>query len=80
MNYDWRYDSTNGPDSFWSHFEFRFDDEELVHLRHGNRSAVIMGGDPWVRAAISKRRRARSISRRRRERWRVLKVNNRLSC
>jgi hypothetical protein len=47
MNYDWRYDSTNGPDSFWSHFEFRFDDEELVHLRHGNRSAVIMGGDPW---------------------------------
>ena len=48
MNYDWRYDSTNGPDSFWSNFEFRFDDEELVHLRHGNRSAVIMGGDPWA--------------------------------
>ena len=25
----------------------RFDDEELVHIRHGDRSAVIMGGDDW---------------------------------
>jgi hypothetical protein len=48
MNYDWRYDSSNGPDSFWSHFAFTFDDEELIHLRHGDRSAVIMGGDPWA--------------------------------
>ena len=48
MNYDWRYDnqSTDGS-TFWSKFMFRFDDDELVHLRHGNRSAVIMGGDPW---------------------------------
>ena len=48
MNYDWRYDNLNGADSFWSNFMFRFDDEELVHLRHGDRSAVIMGGDPWA--------------------------------
>jgi len=48
MNYDWRYDSVNGPDSFWSNFLFRFDDEELIHLRHGDRSSVIMGGDPWA--------------------------------
>ena len=32
---------------FWDDFEFRFDDEELIHLRHGDRSAVIMGGDPF---------------------------------
>jgi hypothetical protein len=32
---------------FWANFEFRFDDEELIHLRHGNRSEVIFGGDPW---------------------------------
>jgi len=48
MNYDWRYDNLNGEDSFWSNFMFRFDDEELIHLRHGDRSAVIMGGDPWA--------------------------------
>jgi hypothetical protein len=47
MNYDWRFDRRNGPDSFWASFRMRFDDEELVHLRHGDRSAVIMGGDPW---------------------------------
>lgn len=33
---------------FWDDFEFRFDDEELIHLRHGNRAAVIMGGDAWA--------------------------------
>lgn len=47
MNYDWRYDSLNGEGSFWRGFGFRFDDEELLHLRHGDRAAVIMGGDPW---------------------------------
>ena len=51
MNYDWKYDDRNGADAFWSNFFFRFDDEELIHLRHGNRSAVIMGGDPWVLGA-----------------------------
>jgi hypothetical protein len=48
MNYDWRYDQRNGPDAFWGNFLFRFDDEELLHLRHGDRAAVIMGGDPWA--------------------------------
>jgi hypothetical protein len=47
MNYDWRYDQRNGQDSFWKQFAFRFDDDELIHLRHGNRASVIMGGDPW---------------------------------
>ena len=48
MNYDWRYDNLNGPNSFWSNFRMRFDDEELVHMRHGDRASVIMGGDPWA--------------------------------
>ena len=47
MNYDWKYDLRNGTDQFWANFRFRFDDEELIHLRHGDRAAVIMGGDPW---------------------------------
>ena len=47
MNYDWVYDGAHGPGTFWSKFMFRFDDDELIHLRHGNRSSVIMGGDPW---------------------------------
>jgi hypothetical protein len=48
MNYDWRYDNRNGADTFWGNFACRFDDEELMHLRHGDRTAVIMGGDPWA--------------------------------
>ena len=48
MNYDWKYDSRNGARNFWRNFRFRFDDEELIHLRHGDRAAVIMGGDPWA--------------------------------
>jgi hypothetical protein len=48
MNYDWRYDNLHGIDSYWSSFNFRFDDEELIHLRHGDRASVIMGGDPWA--------------------------------
>lgn len=47
MNYDWKYDSRNGSNRYWSRFRFRFDDEELIHLRHGDRASVIMGGDPW---------------------------------
>jgi hypothetical protein len=48
MNYDWRYDTRNGANSFWSNFRFRFDDEELIHVRHGDRPSVVMGGDPWA--------------------------------
>ncbi len=47
MNYDWKYDSRNGAGTFWGSFRMRFDDEELIHMRHGDRAAVIMGGDPW---------------------------------
>ena len=47
MNYDWRYDQRNGQDLFWKRFSFRFDDDELIHIRHGDRASVIMGGDPW---------------------------------
>jgi hypothetical protein len=47
MNYDWKYDSLHGEGSYWKAFAFSFDDEELLHIRHGNRSSVIMGGDPW---------------------------------
>ena len=47
MNYDWRYEERNGPNTFWKRFGFRFDDDELIHVRHGNRASVIMGGDPW---------------------------------
>jgi len=48
MNYDWKYDQRNGTDKFWKNFLFRFDDEELIHIRHGDRNSVIMGGDPWA--------------------------------
>ena len=48
MNYDWKYNSLDSDNDFWNDFEFRFDDEELIHLRHGNRSSVIMGGDQWA--------------------------------
>jgi hypothetical protein len=47
MNYDWQYDDLHGEGSYWTGFAFHFDDEELLHIRHGNRSSVIMGGDPW---------------------------------
>src|ERR1043166_2157861 len=46
MNYDWRYEQRNGDGTFWKRFAFRFDDDELIHLRHGNRPAVIRAGDP----------------------------------
>lgn len=48
MNYDWKYNQRNGDDNFWWNFYFRFDDEELIHIRHGDRASVIMGGDPWA--------------------------------
>ncbi len=47
MNYDWKYDQRNGANSYFGAFEFRFGDEELRHLRHGDRTAVIPGGDAW---------------------------------
>jgi hypothetical protein len=51
MNYDWQYDNVHGKGAYWKSFPFRFDDEELIHIRHGNRPSVIMGGDPWPSGA-----------------------------
>lgn len=34
--------------NFWNDFMLEFDEEELLHLRHGNRKAVIPGGDAWA--------------------------------
>lgn len=48
MNYDWRYDSRNGAGSYWSNFTFAFDQQEIRHMRHGYRNAVIMGGNDWA--------------------------------
>jgi hypothetical protein len=45
MNYPWRF--PGGPGAFWSAFPFRFDAQELVHIRHGFRNDVIMGGNPF---------------------------------
>ncbi|MGX4642969.1 hypothetical protein [Massilia sp. SYSU DXS3249] len=47
MNYPWAYPS-GGPAGFWSSFDFRFDDEELIHLRHGFRNDVVMGGSNFA--------------------------------
>ncbi|UVW29435.1 hypothetical protein [Massilia sp. H6] len=43
MNYPWKYPK-GGAAGYWSNFDFRFDDEELIHLRHGFRNDIIMGG------------------------------------
>lgn len=53
MNYPWRYDNLpgNNPGDFWAAFPFRFDDEELIHIRHGDRNAVIFGGQPFTQGA-----------------------------
>jgi hypothetical protein len=52
MNYPQHYpygpnDPRNNANEYWNNFKFRFDEEELIHIRHGDRSSVIMGGDPW---------------------------------
>lgn len=46
MNYPWYY--PGGPDAFWSAFPFQFDDPEIIHLRHGFRNNVIMGGNDFI--------------------------------
>lgn len=45
MNYPWRF--PGGAGAFWSAFPFRFDAQELVHIRHGFLKDVIMGGNPF---------------------------------
>ncbi|MGC4102084.1 hypothetical protein [Ferruginibacter sp.] len=46
MNYPWGY--PGGAVPFWNSFPFRFDTSELVHVRHGFRNNVIMGGNPFT--------------------------------
>lgn len=53
MNYPWRYPT--GEAAFWAGFPFQFDDLETIHLRHGYRDNVIMGGNPFgVGAALDR--------------------------
>lgn len=33
---------------FWDDFMLRFDDEELIHLRHGDLASVVPGGQAWA--------------------------------
>jgi hypothetical protein len=42
-------DALKSAHDFWEKFEFSFDAEELVHLRHGNWKEVVMGGLPLAR-------------------------------
>ena len=49
MNYPWRF--PGGEGAFWSAFPFRFDAQELVHLRHGFLNDVIQGGNPFLTGA-----------------------------
>jgi hypothetical protein len=49
MMYPWKYPL--GMDVFWARFPFQFDSGELVHLRHGFRDHVLMGGSPLAAGA-----------------------------
>ncbi len=50
MNYPWYYPA-GGAAGFWAAFPFQFDNEELLHLRHAPRNAVIMGGNNFTQGA-----------------------------
>ncbi|WP_293122465.1 hypothetical protein [Microcoleus sp. bin38.metabat.b11b12b14.051] len=53
MNYPWNY--PGGPAVFWNSFAFGFDNEEVIHMRHGFRNNVIMGGSNFaVGAALGR--------------------------
>ena len=56
MNYDWKYDQLNGEDAFWADFRFRFDDEELIHIRHGDRARSSWAGTRGRPAVTSRAR------------------------
>ena len=45
MNYVQNY--PGGANAYWAAFPFQFDNPELVHLRHGFRDNVIMGGNAF---------------------------------
>jgi len=46
MNYPWYY--PGGAAAFWSAFPFKFEDPELIHIRHGFRNDVVMGGNNFT--------------------------------
>ncbi len=47
MNYEWMYNERNGPGSYFSHFHFTFDQEEIQHMRHGWSTWVEPGKSTW---------------------------------
>lgn len=49
MNYP--QDFPAGETTFWNSFNFQFDDHELLHIRHGFRNSVIMGGSAFASGA-----------------------------
>jgi hypothetical protein len=53
MNYPWNF--PGGEGAFWSAFPFTFDSLEVIHLRHGYRDNVIMGGNPFATGAALER-------------------------
>jgi hypothetical protein len=44
---NFRSGSTFGEAAYWRAFPFQFDDDEIVHLRHAFRNAIIPGGQPF---------------------------------
>lgn len=46
MNYPQNFQPNEA--AYWSAFPFQFDDPEIVHLRHGFRNDVIMGGSDFA--------------------------------
>ncbi len=62
MNYPWSYPD-GGASAFWNAFPFQFDNEEIIHLRHGFRNNVIMGGANFaVGAALGREIMATPVS------------------
>ncbi|AEG44271.1 hypothetical protein [Isoptericola variabilis] len=54
MNYPWGYTGgTGGETAFWTDFAWRFDDVELVWMRHADRNDVIFGGRDWIGSNLS---------------------------
>lgn len=45
MNYDWKYLGGGNTQRYWQDFQFTFNREELVFMRHGRLPALIPGGE-----------------------------------
>lgn len=46
MNYPWN-SAFGGANGFWNNFAFKFDTQELIHLRHAFRKDIIPGGNKF---------------------------------